>query len=107
VIADDPIIRCVDSAGEVYGPRFSEVREGTRPRRYCVRDAGTVHRLAYPRELRKKLGLGKPSLAEFEADHPVPPAGGPTYPGTNVVRSRPWYPVRPPRPVESARERNR
>ena len=97
MIDGDAIIRCIDSAGQLYGLRFTEVREASGSPRYLVRDAaGTVHQLAYPRELREKLGIGKPSLAEFEAAHPLPPPGGPTYPGTNIVRERRWYPVRSP-----------
>ena len=54
-----------------------------------------MHRLAYSRALREKLGLGKVSLAEFAAAHPLPRPDRPCIPGTNVLVDVAWAEVKP------------
>lgn len=86
---------CTDGR-TVYTVDFDQVRTGTGPPRFKIRlEDGSVHRLAYSRELREKLGLGKVSLAEFAAAHPRPAPGRACIPGTNILRAPGWSAVKP------------
>jgi hypothetical protein len=86
---------CTDGK-TVYVVEFDRIKAGTGGPRFKIRlEDGSVHRLAYPRALREKLGLGKVSLAEFAAAHPLPPPDRPCIPGTNVLVDVAWAEVKP------------
>ena len=90
------LVWCVGADGLAYTVDFDQVRSATGPPRFKIRlEDGSMHRLAYPRELREKLGLGKVSLAEFAAAHPIPPPGRACIPGTNILVSPGWSAVTP------------